>query len=148
MGAVLIHAKLAGSEAETKLLAAARNFRQRKHEIASQEAHIAKAVSLLEALRSMDGETFTAGDAAAKLGSSEAWATTFGKIRSSSDPVAVARQRAVKVGYFLNDFRLKSSPTRDGKAYHRKLAIETIEKHIPPVEVVEASPAPANSSQF
>jgi hypothetical protein len=116
-GPLLIHAKLAGPVVEQRLLKVAQNFGQRKDEIDAQDSYIAKAVDVLEAIKSLEGETFTGGQVAGKLGDSEAWAYTFARIKGLND----VKQRAAKVGYFLSNFRLK-------KLRHSKTATNTRDK--------------------
>jgi hypothetical protein len=65
----------------------AQNFGQRKDEIDAQDAYIAKAADVLEAIKSLEGETFTGGQVAGKLGDSEAWAYTFASIKGLNDVI-------------------------------------------------------------
>jgi hypothetical protein len=130
-GPLMSHARLAGPEAETKLLAVVNKFSEEKADIKSADSKIAQTIAMLDAILEHPGSTFTPGDLVASLAQSEAWARTLSEVKGrDEDSVRIAK--AAKVGYFLRKFRLQGKKNTTGHmAYDRQAAIICLSAHVP-----------------
>lgn len=129
-GPLLTHARIVGKEAEQKLLDVVRLFVNSKAAIEAEDSHVARAIAVLEALEALPGEEFSPADIIAPLEESEAWASSFSKVKGTDDK-ARRKQITAKIGYFLRSFRLKSVRRRTGKVYDRQAAIDVLRAHVP-----------------
>jgi len=130
-GPLLIHARLAGSDAEAKLLAVVDKFSEEKAEIKSADSKIAQAIALLDAISKHPDTTFTPGDLVPRLAQSEAWGRTLAEAKGRDDD-SVRVTQAAKVGYFLRNFRLRGKKNSTGHmAYERQAAIACLSAHVP-----------------
>jgi hypothetical protein len=80
-GPLLIHARLAGPDAEAKLLAVVRKFSEEKAEIKSADSKVAQAIALLDAISKHPETAFTPGDLVPSLARSEAWGRTLAEVK-------------------------------------------------------------------
>jgi hypothetical protein len=130
-GPLLIHARLAGSEAETKLLAVVTKFSEEKAEIKSADSKVAQTIALLDAISKHLESTFTPSDLVPSLAQSEAWGRTLAEVKGRNDD-SVRVAQAAKVGYFLRKFRLRGKKNSTGHiAYDRAEAITCLSAHVP-----------------
>jgi len=130
-GPLLTHARLAGPEAETKLLAVVNKFSEEKAEIKSADSKIAQAIALLDAISKHPDTTFTPGDLVPSLAQSEAWGRTLAEVKGRDDD-SVRVAKAAKVGYFLRKFRLRGKKNTTGHmAYERQAAVTCLSAHVP-----------------
>ena len=130
-GPLLIHARLAGPDAEGKLLSVVDKFSEEKAEIKSADSKIAKTIALLDAISKNPGITFTPGDLVPELAESEAWGRTLAEVKGRDDD-SVRVSRAAKIGYFLRNFRLRGKKNGAGQmAYDREAAIACLSAHAP-----------------
>lgn len=130
-GPLLIHARLAGPDAEAKLLAVVDKFSEEKAEIKSADWKIAQTIALLDAISRHPDTTFTPGDLLPGLAQSEAWGRTLAEVKGRDDN-AVRVTQAAKVGYFLRKFRLRGKKNSTGHmAYERQAAIGCLSAHVP-----------------
>ena len=130
-GPLLIHARLAGIEAENKLLAAVHKFSEEKAGIKSSDWKVAQTIALLEAISKHGDDTFTPGDLVRTLIDSEAWARTLAEAKGR-DEDSVRVNRAAKVGSFLRSFRLRGKKNGSGHmAYDKQAAINCLCSHVP-----------------
>jgi hypothetical protein len=130
-GPLLIHARLAGPEAEGKLLAVVDKFGEEKAAIKSQDWKIAQTVDLLDAITKHSVSTFTPGELVPSLLKSEAWAKKMAEVKGRDDD-SILVARAAKVGYALRQFRLKGRMNSAGRmAYDRQAAIDCLSAHVP-----------------
>lgn len=130
-GPLLIHARLAGPDAEAKLLAVVDKFSEEKAEIKSADSKIAQTIALLDAISKHPDTTFTPGDLVPLLGQSEAWGKTLAEVKGRDDD-SVRVAQAAKVGYFLRNFRLRGKKNSTGHmAYERQAALACLSAHVP-----------------
>jgi hypothetical protein len=130
-GPLLLHAKLAGPEAERKLLAVVEMFGTQKAEILAADWRIAQTIELLDVITKHTEETFTPGDLVATLTGYETWARTFAEVKGRDDS-SVQIAKAAKVGYALRKFRLRSWKNSYGhRTYERQAAIDCLAAHVP-----------------
>lgn len=130
-GPLLIHARLAGPDAEAKLLAVVDKFSEEKAEIKSADSKIAKTIALLDAILKHPDTTFTPGDVVPMLAQSEAWGRTLAEVKGRDDD-SVRISQAAKVGYFLRNFRLRGKKNATGHmAYESQAAIACLSAHAP-----------------
>jgi hypothetical protein len=130
-GPLLIHSKLAGPDAEAKLLAVVNKFSDEKALIKSADSKIAQALALLDAISKHPDTTFTPGDLVPRLAHSEAWGRTLAEVRGRDDD-SVRVAQAAKVGYCLRNFRLRGKKNSSGHmAYERQAAIACLSAHAP-----------------
>jgi hypothetical protein len=130
-GPLLIHARIVGRDAEEKLLEVVRSFIHSKADIEADDLNAAKAIAVLEALEGIDSEEFSPGDLVTSLDESDAWASTFSKVKGA-DEKARRKGQAQKIGYFLRNFRLSCRLAGGGfKKYPRKDVIDTLRRHTP-----------------
>jgi hypothetical protein len=151
-GPLLIHARLAGPEAEAKLLTVVDRFGQQKAEIQSTDWRISQTIELLEAVTKHPDATFTPGDLVATLAESEAWAKTLAEVKGrDEDSVRVAK--AAKIGFFLRKFRLRGKKNSTGHmAYDRQATVTCLSAHVPqnppnPTEPPAQNPPLAQASE-
>jgi hypothetical protein len=148
-GPLLIHARLAGPDAEYKLLAAVDKFSEDKADIKSADSKIAQAIALLDAISKHPDTTFTPGDLVPRLAQSEAWGRTLAEAKGRDDD-SVRVTQAAKVGYFLRNFRLRGKKNSTGHmAYERQAAIACLSAHLPqnPQNSPQAPPQHAGEMQ-
>jgi len=130
-GPLLIHARLAGPDAEAELLAVVHKFSEEKAEIKSADSKIAQALALLEAVSKHPETTFTPGQLVPSLAQSEAWGRTLAEAKGRNDD-SVRVAQAAKVGFFLRSFRLHGKKNTAGHmAYERQAAIACLSAHVP-----------------
>ncbi len=149
-GPLLIHARLAGPDAEAKLLAVVAKFTAEKAEIKSADSKIAQAIALLDAVSKHPDTSFTPGDLLSTLAQSEAWGKTLAEAKGR-DNDSVRINQAAKVGYFLRNFRLQGKKNSIGKiAYDRQAAIACLSAHVPqnPPNSPQAPPQNAREMQL
>jgi hypothetical protein len=142
-GPLLIHARLAGVEAEMMLLSAVQEFGEAKAEIKACDSKIAQMVALLDAISKHPDDTFTPGDLIAALIDSDAWARPLAEVRGRDDD-SVRVNQAAKVGNFLRRFRLRGKKNGSGRmAYERWAAISCLSSHVPQNPPVPPQPPSA-----
>jgi hypothetical protein len=131
-GPLLIHARLIGVAAEEQMLKVVQQFTQAKDQIEAQDAHTAKALALLDALKDLSGDTFSPADLVDKLSGTDAWATTFAKAKGGDDATR-ERTKSATVGFALRRFRLKrqSKSSSGSSIYSVSEAISVIGRHVP-----------------
>ena len=116
-GPLLTLARLAGPDAEAKLLAVVYKFIEEKAEIKSADLKIAQTIALLDAIVQHPDTTFSPSDLVAALLHSEAWGRTLAEAKGRDDE-SVRVSQAAKIGYFLRNFRLRGKKNGSGnKAY-------------------------------
>jgi hypothetical protein len=144
-GPLLIHARLAGPEAEAKLLAVVDKFSEEKAEIKSADSKVAQTIALLDAISEHPDTTFTPGDLVPSLALSEAWGRTLAEVKGRDDS-SVRISQAAKVGYSLRSFRLRGKKNSTGHiAYERQAAIACLSAHVP--QNPRNSPQPPSQSR-
>jgi hypothetical protein len=121
----LIHARIAGASLEAELLQVFEIFTKGKRAIQADDWQIARTIALCEAIRATVTERFVPGALLEQLEDSEAWASTFAKLKDDT------KAKAVKVGRFLQTFRLKRIRERQGSSYSREEALTMLSSHIP-----------------
>ena len=130
-GPLLIHARLAGPDAEAKLLAVVDKFSEEKAEIKAADSKIAQAIALLDAISKHTDTTFTPGDLVPWLVQSDAWGKNLAEVKGHDDDLIRVAQ-AAKVGYFLRSFRLQGKKNSTGHmAYEKQTAIARLSAHVP-----------------
>jgi len=130
-GPLLVHARLAGPDSESKLLVVVDKFSEEKTEIKSGDSKIAQTIALLDAISEHPHNTFTPGDLVPVLAQSEAWGRILAEVKGRDDD-SVRVSRAAKVGYFLGSFRLRGKKNGAGhKAYERQASIACLSAHVP-----------------
>jgi hypothetical protein len=130
-GPLLIHARLAGPDAEAKLLAVVDKFSEEKAEIKSADSKVAQTIALLDAISKHPDTTFTPGDLVPRLALSEPWGRTLAEVKGRTDD-SVRVSQAAKVGYSLRNFRLRGKKNSTGHmAYERQTAIACLSAHVP-----------------
>ena len=130
-GPLLTHAKLAGPDAEAKLLAVVHKFNEDKAEIKSTDWKIAQTIALLDSIVQHPDTTFTPSELVPTLIRSEAWGRTLAEAKGRDDE-SVRVSRAAKIGYFLHKFRLRGKKNGSGNsAYEREAAIACLSAHVP-----------------
>jgi hypothetical protein len=130
-GPLLIHARLAGPDAEAKLLAVVDKFSDEKAAIKSTDWKIAQTIALLDAISEHTDTTFTPGDLVPRLAQSEAWAKTLAEAKGRDDD-SVRITQAARVGYSLRSFRLRGKKNSTGHiAYEKEAAIACLSAHVP-----------------
>jgi len=102
-GPLLVHARLAGPEAEKKLLAACDTLTRQKLSIQDEDYNRALAGELREAIQETTGERFTPADLLGNLNGAENWGAKLNKYK-----VDDSKSRASAVGRFLTKFRFQS----------------------------------------
>jgi hypothetical protein len=139
-GPLLIHARLAGPDAEAKLLAVVRKFSEEKAEIKSADSKVAQAIALLDAISKHPETAFTPGDLVPSLARSEAWGRTLAEVKGRDDN-SIRVSQAAKVGYFLRKFRLRGKKNSTGHiSYNREDATTCLSAHVP--EELQNPPKP------
>jgi len=130
-GPLLLHARLAGPDAEAKLLAVVNKFSEEKAEIKSADSQIAQTIALLDAIANYPSATFTPGDLVPILAQSEAWGRTMAEVKGRDDD-SVHVSRSAKVGYFLRKFRLRGKKNGDGHMIYESEAVTAcLSAHVP-----------------
>ncbi len=143
-GPLLTHARLAGPEAETKLLAVVNKFSEEKAEIKSADLKIAQTIALLDAISAHPESTFTPGDLVPSLAQSEAWGRALVEVKGRDDD-SVRVAQAAKVGYFLRKFRLRGKKNSTGHmAYDRAEATICLSAYVP--EKLQNPPKPPSQN--
>jgi hypothetical protein len=127
---LLLHARLAGREAEARLLEVIGKFLRRKAAIQEDDWRVAQVFALLQAITAHTPDTFTPADLVDAVSKSEAWAKTFANYRSDDDG---KKAKAAAIGRALAKFRMESRKhTRNGITYRRDEAISKLSAHLPP----------------
>lgn len=131
-GPLLTHARLIGVAAEARLLKVVQRFSQAKDEIEAQDAHNAKAIALLDALKKLTGDTFSPAHLVEDLSQTDAWSSTFAKAKGNDDKTR-ERTKAVSVGFVLRRFRLRpqKKSSSGSSVYSLTEAINVIGSHVP-----------------
>lgn len=148
---LLLHARLAGPEIEAELLEVFEIFTRRKRAIQADDWSVARTIALRDAIRRQTGETFTCGDLIEELDDSEAWVSTFQKIRDDDQG---KRTKAIRVGKFLRTFRLAMKREERGTSYSRAEALAALTAHVPegsdaePEATKTPDPVPIDESEY
>lgn len=130
-GPLLTHARLAGADAEARLLVVVDKFSEEKAEIKSADWKIAQTIALLDAIFQHPEATFTPSELVPTLLRYEAWGRPLAEAKGRDDE-SVRVAQAAKVGYFLRKFRLRGKKNSSGnKAYEREAAIAVLSDHVP-----------------
>jgi hypothetical protein len=132
-GPLLMHARVAGPELESELLEAIEILSSNKREIEAGDWVIAKTIAVVDAIRSLIEEKteFVPADLLDSLTASEAWASSFAKVKNDD-----RRGKAARMGYFLRTFRLKKlAHTSHGSAYPREEALRVLSAHLPETDL-------------
>ena len=133
-GPLLTHARLIGSELESRLLNVALRFSAGKQQIEAQDRNVALTVELLGVLEGQTRPRFTAGDLSPLLVEKDGWGENLSGCRDE-------RAKAAKVGRFLGRFRLSSREhTHRGTTYRLEEAISKLKAHVPECSVTSVMP--------
>ena len=147
-GPLLIHARLAGPDAEAQLLAVVNEFIEQKVEIKSADYKIAQTIALRDAISDHPETTFTPGELPPRLAQSEAWAKTLAEVKGRDDD-SVRVSQAARIGYFLRSFRLRGTKNSRGQiAYDREAAILCLSAHVPQNPPSSPKPPSMNSGKM
>lgn len=140
-GPLLMHARLAGPELEAELLRVIEVFSKSKREIEAGDWGIAMTIAALDAIRALEERTeFVPADLLDSLAASEAWASTFAKVKNDN-----RNGKSARVGYFLKKFRLKKTHTIQGNSFSREEALRVLAAHVPECEPSTPKPTSRKS---
>jgi hypothetical protein len=127
-GPLLIHSRVAGAEIEAELLTVVKIFTTSKRAIQADDWQVARTITLRQAVRRQGNDRFTPADLLEELNNSEAWASSFAKLK---DDDAGKRAKAVKIGRFLQTFRLTRVRAERGSSYSCGEVLTALSAHIP-----------------
>jgi hypothetical protein len=130
-GPLLTHARLAGPDAEARLLVVVDKFSEDKAEIKSADSKIAQTIALLDAISVHPDTTFTPSELISALIHTDAWGRPLAEAKGRDDE-SVRVSQAAKIGYSLRNFRLPNKKNGSGnKAYDREAAMACLAAHVP-----------------
>jgi hypothetical protein len=144
-GPLLLHSRLAGPEAEARLLTVVETFNKLKGEIQASDWRIAQTIELLDAITRHPEQTFAPSDLVATLSECETWIRTFAEAKGRDDS-SIQTAKAAKVGYALRKFRLHGRKNSSGRmTYDRQEAIDCLSLHVPENPPYSPEPPLANA---